>query len=233
MLYILQADIAEHLYRLSINSRTDCSSCIDFRDRVARDQRNILVAMREQRFSMNPQPAPPTVELPRPEIPRDRPSKRRGGYLSTQPSSENENVVRQEPHNLSQPHYTSPPATSTFSSPTPSHFVPQYMSSSFASSYSGSLYPSNFPSFTSLLNNPNIFSSQHHVSTHEHGGPSNEQVTPPRQSVSLVDSPWFDLNATSQTNDTVQPDEEVNVQQRPLRMRRGTRCGTGSHYLSG
>ncbi|XP_028769955.1 serine/threonine-protein phosphatase 7 long form homolog [Neltuma alba] len=79
------ADIAEQLYRLTINSRSTCSDCIDYRERVARDQRNILLAVREQRFNMNSQPAPPPVELPRPQIPRDRPSKRRGGYLSTQP----------------------------------------------------------------------------------------------------------------------------------------------------
>ena len=72
MLSLLQADIAEQLYRLSINSRTDCSNCVEFRERVAQDQRNILLAMREQRFNLNPQPAPPTVELPRPQIPHDR-----------------------------------------------------------------------------------------------------------------------------------------------------------------
>ncbi|XP_028787985.1 serine/threonine-protein phosphatase 7 long form homolog [Neltuma alba] len=225
------ADIAEQLYRLTINSRSTCSDCIDYRERVARDQRNILLAVREQRFNMNSQPAPPPVELPRPQIPRDRPSKRRGGYLSTQPPIVNENLSEQEPQNFS--HFDNIPVSSSpITSSNPTHFYPHHMPSSSTLSHSDSPNPPQFQSFMSLFDDPALFIDQYNTSSFEQGGPSNEAFVTPRQSISLAESPWFDLNtSTTQTNETLDQTQEVNIQQRPQRARRRPRCGTGSHYL--
>ncbi|XP_028758913.1 TMV resistance protein N-like [Neltuma alba] len=224
------SDIAEELYRLSINSRSTCPSCVDYRDRVAHDQRNILLALREQRFNVNPQPAPPTIELPRPQIPRDRPSKRRGGYLSTQPIIENENAREQEPPIFTQASDISLSPSSPFISIDPTQLESHYMAPS-SSSPSNSANPSQFQPFMTLLDNPALFSAEYNASTFEHGGPSNEAFVTPRQSIHLNESPWFDLNTpTTQTNETFEAQEIDIQQQRPQRMRRRPRCGTGSHY---
>ncbi|XP_028766536.1 serine/threonine-protein phosphatase 7 long form homolog [Neltuma alba] len=209
------SDIAEELYRLSINSRSTCPSCVDYRDRVAHDQRNILLALREQCFNVNPQPAPPTIELPRPQIPRDRPSKRRGGYLSTQPIIENENAREQEPPIFTQASDISLSPSSPFISIDPTQLESRYMAPS-SSSPSNSANPSQFQPFMTLLDNPALFSAEYNASTFEHGGPSNEAFVTPRQSIHLNESPWFDLNTpTIQTNETFEAQEIDIQQQRP------------------
>ena len=227
----MQSDIAEGLYRLTINSGSTCSNsdCVNYRDRVARDQRNILLALREQRFNMNTQPAPPTIELPRPHIPHDRPSKRRGGYLSTHPLLEDQDVSERPPPTFSHSsNMTSSSSSSHFTSSDNARSEPHFTSPAFTTP----LNPPNrnqFSSFTSLFDDDALFSAEYNASTFEHGGSSNDAFVTPRHSIHLNESPWFDLNMSSS-----HPSDNVQHQQNDIeeqRRRRGTRCGTGSHYL--
>ena len=183
---------------------------------------------------MNSQPAPPTFELPRPHIPRERPSKRRGGYLSTQPH-EDQDVSDQQPPNSSHPsNMTSSSSSSHYTSSDHFRHEPRFTSPPFTTPLNPSMH-NQFSSFTSLLDDDAIFSAEYNTFTSEHGGPSNDAFVTPRQSIHLNELPWFDLNmSSSQPNQNVQHQQNDIEEQhppRPQRRRRGTRCGTGSHYL--
>ena len=113
-------------------------------------------------------------------------------------------------------------------------YEPQFTSPAFTSHLNPS-NPNQFSSFTSLLDDDALFSAEYNASTSDRGRLSNDAFVTPRHSIHLNDSPWFDLNtSSSHPNDNVQyqqNDIEEQRPPRPQRRKRGTRCGTGSHYL--
>ena len=72
----MQADLAEHLYNLSVQECDVCSRYKQFKDIVKHDSTTMLTALGEYRDLLIIELASPAPDFPRPDIPPRRPGKR-------------------------------------------------------------------------------------------------------------------------------------------------------------